>query len=57
MGHFEGTTADVAFHVSSWSLEVKERTLKTLAAYDRRVEIVNVGQVHFPFNARDNSRV
>ena len=36
MGHFEETTADEAFHVSGWSLEVKERTLKTLAAYDRR---------------------
>ena len=35
MGHFEETTADEAFHVSSWSQEVKERTLKTLAAYDR----------------------
>ena len=47
MGHFEETTADEAFHVSSWSLEVRERPLKT-----PRVEIVNVGQVHFSFNAR-----
>ena len=52
MGHFEETAADEAFHVSSLSLEVKEQTLKTLW-----VEIVNVGQVHFPFNARANSRV
>ena len=36
MGRFEETTADEAFHISSWSLEDKERTLKTLAAYDRR---------------------
>ena len=34
MGHFQETTVDEAFLVSSWFLEVKEQTLKTLAPYD-----------------------